>query len=106
MYSPRSSQNSHTRTHTHTRTRTYTHPHAHTQARIPRNIQQAQKLYLVLIHQHNRIEMLRVHAIGRQQFLPYLALQGREAKSPAWVPIKIDENVDNVRAEPAFCIWE
>lgn len=61
--------------------------------------------YLVLIHQHNRIEMLRVQPIGLQQFLANLPLERREPKGPTWVPIKVNEQVDYIRAETAVCVF-
>ena len=61
--------------------------------------------YLVFIHQHNRIKMLRVQPIGLQQFLPNLPLERREAKGPTWIPIKVNKQIDHIRAETAVCVF-
>ena len=49
--------------------------------------------------------MLRVQPIGLQQFLANLPLERREPKGPTWVPIKVNKQVDYIRAETAVYVF-
>jgi hypothetical protein len=59
--------------------------------------------YLVLVHKHDGVEVLRVKPVGRKELLAYLTLQGRKAKSSTRIAVKIDKEVNHVRAETA--VW-